>query len=555
MKKSIKIYNAFYTIVLTLTSNAWAVGGAESTDLPSATPPQRPAYLTEKPGFTLPNLASPNTSASHREKVFIERYTFSGNTVFDEKTLQEIAQPFKAREIRIDELEELRQQITRYYIAHGYINSGARISKDALQNGDLHIDIVEGKLDDVNIHGQGHLREGYIKNRLLMDGPLNVNELQDKFQLLLVDPLISTMKGSLLPSANSNSSVLEVDVARARPYQMTLFSNNYRPPSIGAEGGGVSSWVRNLTGLGDMLDFTFQGSGGSLLYSGGWRVPVFDQGTQAYINFTEGDSLVIESPTDKLDIKSQVHNIEAGISHPIIESLKRKLTIGSSFAIRQNDTTLLGRPFSFIAGDDSGHTQATVVRFYQEHIERMDKQVLALRSTFSVGLHVLGSTAQTNPNNPSSEFFAWLGQGQYAHHVLDNGAQVVLRGNVQLSNDSLLPLERMAVGGVNTVRGYRENQLVRDEGFASNLEFHYPLLGEPNASHTLTLIPFVDYGAAWNKNESANYLYSTGVGLNWKFSKLNTEFYWAHKIESPQINTHSNLQDEGIHFQVKLDAF
>ena len=130
-----------------------------------------------------------------------------------------------------------------------------------------------------------------------------------------------------------------------------------------------------------------------------------------------------------------------------------------------------------------------------------------------------------------------------------------MRGNVQLSNDSLLPLERMAVGGVNTVRGYRENQLVRDEGFASNLEFHYPLLGEPNASHTLTLIPFVDYGAAWNKNESANYLYSTGVGLNWKFSKLNTEFYWAHKIESPQINTHSNLQDEGIHFQVKLDAF
>jgi hemolysin activation/secretion protein len=249
-----------------------------------------------------------------------------------------------------------------------------------------------------------------------------------------------------------------------------------------------------------------------------------------------------------------VHNIEAGMSHPVIESLKRKLTIGTSFALRENDTTLLGRPYAFVPGVEDGHTQATVVRFYQEHIERMEKQVLALRSTFSVGLNALGSTVQNN-QKPSSEFFAWLGQGQYAHQVFDNGSQVVLRGNVQLSNQALLPLERMAVGGVNTVRGYRENELVRDEGFNTSVEFHYPILGDINSSHRLTLMPFMDYGSAWNQNESANYLHSTGVGLNWKFSQLNAEFYWAHKINAPQSRQHTNLQDEGIHFQVKLDAF
>jgi hemolysin activation/secretion protein len=68
-------------------------------------------------------------------------------------------------------------------------------------------------------------------------------------------------------------------------------------------------------------------------------------------------------------------------------------------------------------------------------------------------------------------------------------------------------------------------------------------------------MPFMDYGSAWNQNEAANDLYSTGLGLNWKFSQLNAEFYWAHKINAPQIRQHTNLQDEGIHFQVKLDAF
>jgi hemolysin activation/secretion protein len=284
------------------------------------------------------------------------------------------------------------------------------------------------------------------------------------------------------------------------PYQLTLFTNNYRPPSIGAEAGGVNAWARNLTGFGDVLDFNFQGSGGSQLYSGGFAMPILSSGTQAYFHFTQGDSSVIEAPTDQLDIQSQVHHLEGGLSHPIINSLKRKLTLGTSFAVRENETTLLGRDFSFNQGQETGHSQVSVLRFFQEHIERMEDQVLALRSTFSVGLNVLSATPRIDSKNPSGEFFAWLGQSQYAYRVLENGAQIVLRGNVQVTGDALLPLERMAVGGVNTVRGYRENELVRDEGFTSSLEFHYPILGgESEAKHSLTILPFMDYGGGWNQ--------------------------------------------------------
>ena len=555
MKKSHSISKLVHIVAALLTPNVWAVGIAQSTDRPSLQQPSRPDFLSEKQGFTLPKIPDTSTVAPQRENIYIAQYQFQGNTVFDESQLQTLTIPYRDRTVRIDELEDLRQQITHFYIDHGYINSGARILPNALKEGVLTFDIVEGKLDDVQIQGQERLNENYIKNRLLNDEPLNINDVKEKFQLLLTDPLISSMQGSLLPSAQSNRSILSIDVIRARPYQVTFFGNNYRPPSVGGEGGGVSSWVSNLTGLGDTLNFTFQASEGTRLYSGGWSMPISDKGTLAYFNFTEGDSWVMESPADNTDITSKVHNIEGGISHPLIENLQRKLTIGSSFAVRQNDTRLLGNSFSFNEGVNSGHTQATVVRFYQEHIERRENQVLALRSTFSVGLNALGSTPQTNINFPSSEFFAWLGQGQYAHQVLDNGSQIVLRGHVQVSNSSLLPIEQIAVGGVNTVRGYRENELVRDEGFSNSVEFHYPLVGEPNAKQVLSLVPFVDYGGAWNRNQSARYLLSTGLGLNWKFDQFNAEFYWAHKLNAPEINQHHDLQDEGIHFQLKLDAF
>lgn len=555
MKKSHSISKLVHIVAALLTPNVWAVGIAQSTDRPSLQQPSRPDFLSEKQGFTLPKIPDTSTVAPQRENIYIAQYQFQGNTVFDESQLQTLTIPYRDRTVRIDELEDLRQQITHFYIDHGYINSGARILPNALKEGVLTFDIVEGKLDDVQIQGQERLNENYIKNRLLNDEPLNINDVKEKFQLLLTDPLIASMQGSLLPSAQSNRSILSIDVIRARPYQVTFFGNNYRPPSVGGEGGGVSSWVSNLTGLGDTLNFTFQASEGTRLYSGGWSMPISDKGTLAYFNFTEGDSWVMESPADNTDITSKVHNIEGGISHPLIENLQRKLTIGSSFAVRQNDTRLLGNSFSFNEGVNSGHTQATVVRFYQEHIERREAQVLALRSTFSVGLNALGSTPQTNINFPSSEFFAWLGQGQYAHQVLDNGSQFVWRGHVQVSNSSLLPIEQIAVGGVNTVRGYRENELVRDEGFSNSVEFHYPLVGEPNAKQVLSLVPFVDYGGAWNRNQSARYLLSTGLGLNWKFDQFNAEFYWAHKLNAPEINQHHDLQDEGIHFQLKLDAF
>ena len=555
MKKSHSISKLVHIVAALLTPNVWAVGIAQSTDRPSLQQPSRPDFLSEKQGFTLPKIPDTSTVAPQRENIYIAQYQFQGNTVFDESQLQTLTTPYRDRTVRIDELEDLRQQITHFYIDHGYINSGARILPNALKEGVLTFDIVEGKLDDVQIQGQERLNENYIKNRLLNDEPLNINDVKEKFQLLLTDPLISSMQGSLLPSAQSNRSILSIDVIRARPYQVTFFGNNYRPPSVGGEGGGVSSWVSNLTGLGDTLNFTFQASEGTRLYSGGWSMPISDKGTLAYFNFTEGDSWVMESPADNTDITSKVHNIEGGISHPLIENLQRKLTIGSSFAVRQNDTRLLGNSFSFNEGVNSGHTQATVVRFYQEHIERRENQVLALRSTFSVGLNALGSTPQTNINFPSSEFFAWLGQGQYAHQVLDNGSQIVLRGHVQVSNSSLLPIEQIAVGGVNTVRGYRENELVRDEGFSNSVEFHYPLFGEPNAKQVLSLVPFVDYGGAWNRNQSARYLLSTGLGLNWKFDQFNAEFYWAHKLNTPEMSQHHDLQDEGVHFQLKLDAF
>jgi len=531
-------------------------------DRPSAAKPDKPVFLNgnQNPGISLPapppHQAVPQVAG---RMVTFKGVAFAGGSAFPDYQLQAIAAPFLNKPMGIADIEELRQRLTRHYIDHGYINSGVTVPKQPLRDGVLHFQIVEGRLDAIQMQGQGRLREGYIKNRLLPDDgqAFKVDELQDRFQLLLTDPLIERMNGRILPGKGLGHSLLALDVTRARPYQFSLLGNNYRPPSIGSEAGGASGWVRNLTGWGDYLNLAVMASEGSARYFGHWSVPVNDNGTQVHFQFDEGDSSVIEEPLTNLDIKSQVHNLEGGISHAVLNTLKRRFTVGATLAVRENETQLLGEDFSFIRGLDSGRSQTTVVRLSQDFVERREREALSFRSTFNIGINALDATPERNPNNPDSEFFSWLGQVQFVERPFNNGLQFLYRLDMQFSNEPLLPLEQIAVGGAGSVRGYRENQLVRDEGYSNSIEIHYPLIGgaDYNARHRLEVVPFMDYGEAWNIGGPSDYLHSVGIGLQWHFRRLHSEFYWGHALKTAPVKQQGNIQDDGIHFQVRLDAF
>ena len=85
----------------------------------------------------------------------------------------------------------------------------------------------------------------------------------------------------------------------------------------------------------------------------------------------------------------------------------------------------------------------------------------------------------------------------------------------QYTGERLLALEQMAVGGVNTVRGYRENQLVRDRAVVASLEFRVPLLFNKAGAGILELAPFFDFGGGWDVHEDRHpeTIASTGIGL------------------------------------------
>ncbi len=304
--RSVGMRIAATLLLLSITPIAWAIGGAESMDRPSARTLEAPVYQDQPASepFSLPPVPESVGKIDDHRRLFIKRILVEGNSVFSEQALQDMLKPYEGRNVSIAELEALRQQLTHYYIDHGYVNSGATLAADAYDKGELHIKIIEGRIDEIRVKGLERLREDYVIKRLVSDPdkPFNLTELQDNYQLLLADPLISRMNGRILPGAVPGHSILDVDVIRAKPYQLSVFGDNQRPPSIGGEAFGLTGVMRNLTGFGDSLDFTYITSAGSNRYAGGFNLPVADWGTQVFFRFDEGDSVVLEQPIRNADI-------------------------------------------------------------------------------------------------------------------------------------------------------------------------------------------------------------------------------------------------------------
>ena len=186
--------------------------------------------------------------------------------------------------------------------------------------------------------------------------------------------------------------------------------------------------------------------------------------------------------------------------------------MASVFGYRRS---LLGEPFSFEPGARHGQSVVAALRTAQEFVYRTPYQVIAARSLFSFGLNALGATINHN-GLPDGIFFKWFGEFQWVQRLglfaeqqraswpeflrplLDSYA--IFRSQFQHSDSPLLTLEQVSIGGRYSVRGYRENTMLRDRAVLTSFETRLPVISNTFWADYLELAQFVDFGRGWDVN-------------------------------------------------------
>jgi len=516
--------------------------------LPQQTVPEAPIEVPEE--------AKPKEEkAPYGIKVFVKEIRLTGNTVFTTADLQPLITPYQNRIVSSSELEDLRVALTRHYIDRGYINSGAVIPDQKVVDGIINIVIVEGRLTDIEVIGNKHLKSSYIEDRLKLGAgpPLNVNELQEQIQIMLESPVVKTINSALRPGDRPGEASLTTQVKEGPRFQFIPVIDNRLSPSLGDVRAVLPVYLYDLTGYGDVLTGSV-GLGEGLTDSYiNWTAPVNAHDTTLSLFSDYSDGEIVNGSFQDLNIENKNSTFGFRVSHPFYRTPSQKFSMTLGMDLRTSKSTLDGQGFAFTPGvPPDGKVKASIIRFSQEWSNRGLNQVLAARSMFSIGIDAFDATINSG-DVPSGEFFAWLGQFQWARFLGKDLGQVIFRTNVQLTNDPLFSMEQFSVGGALSVRGYRQNQLVRDTGYDVSLEYRYPLMKDATGRSTLALAPFIDAGGA-NNNDQPNGpnptdIYSAGLGLRWDpTAKVHAQVYWGHAFVDVTTDSDYSLQDDGIYF-------
>jgi hemolysin activation/secretion protein len=521
--------------------------------LPTA-PPETPTPPQLSPPPQTPLTPPPQLGV----KVQVKRVEVLGSTVFSPAQLEAAVASFIGKDATFEELLAIRTAITKLYIARGYTTSGAFLPPQDLTEGVVKIQVVEGAIEKIEIQGLRRLRTSYVRSRigLATKPPVNLSRLEEALQLLQLNPLISTVQAELSAGTAPGLSVLTLTVKEAQPLTVALLGENRNSPSVGSIGGTVSIAHNNFLGFGDRLSADYAMTEGLNSYNINYAIPLNPRDGTLSISYGYDSTRIIEKPYSELDINADSYTASLSFRQPIIRSPTSEFALSLSADLRQSQTFLEGdRPFSFSEGPEDGKSRVSVLRFTQDWLNRSPTRVLAARSQFSFGLDALGATV--NDTGIDGRFTSWLGQFQWVQS-LGGGSILIARTAAQLSFDSLLPIEQFSVGGIDTVRGYRQNQRVADNGIVGSVEARFPIVRQPDGIGTIQLAPFFDIGTVWNQQgetPSPSTLASIGLGLRWQLDPyLSARLDWGIPLISIS-NQGDSLQDNGIVFSIRFQPF
>lgn len=538
---------------------------APSPELPEAPPPLPPPEDLLQPSPSSPE--APETVPDVPATITVKQFNVVGSTVFSPEELAAATAPFTNRPITFAELLQARSAVTQLYIDAGYITSGAFIpAGQTLKEEVVTIQVVEGELQTINITGNGRLSSRYIRQRIALAAgkPLNVPQLVEGLQLLQLDPLIETLSAELAAGPRPGQSILDVEIDLADTFDLNVIADNGRSPAVGSFRRQVQLQEANLLGQGDALSLSYINTDGSDEFDVNYTWPFNPRnGTLSFAFQTTSSEVIDPEDFEDLDIESDSNLFELTVRQPLIQDPTQEFALGLTLSRQKTDISWIFEEFGFSpallspGAEEDGETRITALRFFQEWVQRGRQEVFALRSQFSVGLDWFDATLNDG-DIPDSNFFSWQGQAQWVR-LLAPDTLLLLRTNAQVANRPLLALEQFGTGGLGSVRGYRQDQLLTDSGFFASAELRLPIARIRKWDSVLQLTPFIDFGKGWNQGDDPNpepsNLLSLGIGLRWQVSdRLTARIDWGIPLVDVEFEGNS-LQEDGILFSVTANPF
>ena len=429
-----------------------------------------------------------------------------GNRIYPTRVLQLLYKDKLKKTISVADLLNIVQSITNFYRNNGYILSRAILPPQHVKDGIVHVLIVEGTIDQVDVSGHPKGAKCLIHaygNKIKEHPPLQIKQMEK--YLLLANEIPSTqVKAVLSPSQKKQGAADLTLVAENKQATGYVSYDNYGTRYIGPQQMTGNVGLHSFVASGDAAQFTYTKTpkGRELTYSDlNYNLPIREEGTRLLIGITRAET----HPQFTLRV-SQIDglskNYYAHLQVPMIRKRDENLTLQTSFNYMDSDVKTLNE------------------RLYIDHLRSLGLSAIynfadrwyganLITATVRQGLPILGYTYNTNTTALTSRPGGW---GKYLKAVLQTSRLQAVRGpmsiygalNGQWAFQPLLSSEQFTFGGSQLGRGYDVAEIIGDKGMSGSLELRFDLPIEKLLLKRIQPYVFYDAGMIWNIKSSAD---------------------------------------------------
>ena len=487
-------------------------------------------------------------------------------------TIHELRLEMYNRQLTIGLLQDIANEVTSYYRSKGFILAQAYVPAQTVSNGDVVIQVIEGNLAQIVVENNHDYLTGMMQRPFagLIGQPVYKEQIEQSMLRLRDYPGLDVF-GVFRPGTDVGSTNLVLNVQRERGYEQSVQVDNFGTDFTGNNRLQYNLSINNPSKAADVINLSvlknFNPSNG-LYGSFNYERPYF---------FQEHTSFGISYNKNKFDLGGNVADLKiSGTSN--VESLYTRTQLLRSRKKNSYMTMSVSRKDAVLESPILGSAVNSHDRLATFSIEYGFDSFATNSAGINVGMvrfsHGYGGLfgAMLADQDPSSSRIG--GSGQHAGgdfnklsfrydrlQKLTSHQSLILTLSGQYSNDLLISVEQMAVGGPDSVRAYSVSEYLFDKAYFASMEWlvgapgfaDKPVLNKYTWGELLKVALFLQAGGGSlndplpSDTKSAN-LSGAGFGLRFNYSGFSMNVDVAKPIGNEVA---SNGKDPQVYANMK----
>lgn len=437
---------------------------------------QKPVQTVPPKGkAVLPQLAEPVSTSTDTSPIEVKRLRVLGSTVFPTEILEALVADLAGQQRSLRELQMAAARITAHYRRAGYTLARAYLPQQKMQDGVVIIEVLEGKLEKVQIDNASRLSDAVVQARLsaVKTGEPFNKSATDRALLLLSDtPGAGEVDSRFAPGSQRGESVLVTKLEGGPLVSGRVEADNHGGRYTGRNRLGASADLNSALGYGERFSGKLLASDGEL-YNGRLAalVPLGDDGLTfgaavSYNTYALGDTF------SALDAVGHSSTAELNVRYPWVRSVdfnlytqagyeyrKLKDEIRSTNTVTEKHANLASISLFGDMRDGLGGGGLTQVNLTLSN-GRLNFDTASAAALDAVGAKTAGS-------------YTKLAASLERQQALPANFSLNLQLRGQWTDDNLDSSEKFGLGGPYGVRAYASNEALGDRGWFGSVELRY----------------------------------------------------------------------------------